>query len=118
VPYRGVLDALYKIMKEEGTRNKRSENAKSKRKQKQNMFSSDSDSEHDDLFPVRRQEDKTVTSAWGIRGLYRGFGMQLAANFMVFVFHTMNGIEGNFLFACLNTFKLNLPCFFFLSRKF
>ncbi|KAI8888391.1 mitochondrial carrier [Backusella circina FSU 941] len=96
VPYRGVLDALYKIMKEEGTKNKRNDKSKLKRKQRQNMFSSDSESDHDDLFPARRQEEKAVTSAWGIRGLYRGFGMQLAANIMVFVFHTMNGIEDGF----------------------
>ncbi|KAI7875727.1 mitochondrial carrier domain-containing protein [Mucor mucedo] len=95
-PYRGFFDALYKIMKEEGTRNKRSES-------KPVVMDSDSESD-DDLFPVRRrqqQQKKSATggataSAWGIRGLYRGFTMQMMANVMVFVFHTMNGIEDGF----------------------
>lgn len=100
-PYRGVLDALYKIMKEEGTRHKRTNNNVSKKKKHRwndDETSSDEDSD-EDLFR-KTQSKNTVTknvrttSAWGIRGLYRGFSMQLAANVMVFVFHTMNGLEG------------------------
>jgi fusion and transport protein UGO1 len=102
-PYRGVLDALYKIMKEEGTRHKRSSNSsalKKKKKQQQqwNDDSSSDDSDEDMFLKTPSKATKiapTTTSAWGIRGLYRGFGMQLAANVMVFVFHTMNGLEGN-----------------------
>ncbi|EPB85734.1 hypothetical protein HMPREF1544_07485 [Mucor circinelloides 1006PhL] len=97
-PYRGVLDALYKIMKEEGTRHKRSANANVNRNKNTKHWmddhsSSDSDA---DLFPQRQATNnvKTVTSAWGIRGLYRGFSMQLAANVMLFVFQTMNGLDG------------------------
>lgn len=97
-PYRGVLDALYKIMKEEGTRHKRSANANMNRNKNTKHWmddhsSSDSDA---DLFPQRQATNnvKTVTSAWGIRGLYRGFSMQLAANVMLFVFQTMNGLDG------------------------
>lgn len=91
--YRGFFDALYKIMKEEGTRIKRSANVKV---QKHSDSESDSD---DDLFiksktTTTTATTTTVSSAWGIRGLYRGFSMQLMANVMVFVFHTMNGIEG------------------------
>ncbi|KAI9027289.1 mitochondrial carrier domain-containing protein [Phycomyces nitens] len=81
VPYNGILDALYKIMKEEGTKKKH--NTRVRRRA--------SDSE-DDEFETGRQVK--TTSAWGIRGLYRGFGMQLAANALLFVFHTINGIEG------------------------
>lgn len=107
-PYRGFFDALYKIMKEEGTRNKRSASSSSFNKvdsKKLNHSSDESDSD-DDLFlntankkraSTQQQQDattKTVSSAWGIRGLYRGFTMQLMANVMVLVFHTMNGIEG------------------------
>lgn len=89
-PYRGFFDALYKIMKEEGTRNKRSATKKA-------VVDSDSDSD-DDLFPVKQKKPAaTSASAWGIRGLYRGFTMQMMANVMVFVFHTMNGIEGMFI---------------------
>ncbi|KAF1804942.1 mitochondrial carrier domain-containing protein [Mucor lusitanicus] len=97
-PYRGVLDALYKIMKEEGTRHKRSEKAtthhnKHAKHWMEDQGSSDSDA---DLFPQRQANNnvKTVTSAWGIRGLYRGFSMQLAANVMLFVFQTVNGLDG------------------------
>lgn len=98
-PYRGVLDALYKIMKEEGTRHKRStktQNHKEKKNNKQwidDHSSSDSDA---DLFPQPQaaHPKATVTSAWGIRGLYRGFTMQLAANVMLFVFQTVNGLDG------------------------
>lgn len=97
-PYRGVLDALYKIMKEEGTRLKRSTKTDGSNNKKKNKHwmedhsSSDSDA---DLFPQHQaNKTKTVTSAWGIRGLYRGFSMQLATNVMLFVFQTVNGLDG------------------------
>ena len=98
-PYRGFFDALYKIMKEEGTRNKRSTHTKTKLQQRRSSDSEDSD---DDLFPSRTATEAKSTvshtaasSAWGIRGLYRGFSMQMMANVMIFVFHTMNGIDGD-----------------------
>lgn len=92
-PYRGFLDALYRILKEEGTRHKRS-NAKKQRKQQQHWDdTSDSDA---DLFPVVKKTTPPVTSAWGIRGLYRGLSTQFAANVMLFIFQTMNGLEGKF----------------------
>lgn len=90
-PYRGFFDALYKIMKEEGTRNKRSAERKERKLNRPPPSESDSDA---DLFPVKPKPTVTAPSAWGIHGLYRGFTMQLMANVMVFVFHTMNGIEG------------------------
>lgn len=105
-PYRGVLDALYKIMKEEGTRHKRSNNNSiKKKKQQKQQWNDDSSSDEDsdeDLFRKTQSKNTTTkptTSAWGIRGLYRGFSMQLAANVMVFVFHTMNGLEGKYSLA-------------------
>lgn len=91
-PYRGFFDALYKIMKEEGTRNKRSVEKKARKQKRLADSSSESDSDSD-LFPAKARPAGTP-SAWGIRGLYRGFSMQLMANVMVFVFHTINGIEG------------------------
>ncbi|RCH78394.1 hypothetical protein CU098_002898, partial [Rhizopus stolonifer] len=90
-PYRGVLDALYKIMKEEGTKEKKRETTKQTKKA---WTSSDEDSDSD-LFPAHRKEK--TSSAWGIRGLYRGFSMQLAAHVMGFVFHTVNGLEDGFM---------------------
>lgn len=118
-PYRGFFDALYKIMKEEGTRNKRSAGAKVENKRLNHSSSSDESDSDDDLFlntankkrastqqqqqQQQQQQDgtKTVSSAWGIRGLYRGFTMQLMANVMVLVFHTMNGIEGTLEYGVL-----------------
>ncbi|KAI9364064.1 mitochondrial carrier domain-containing protein [Pilaira anomala] len=96
-PYRGFFDALYKIMKEEGTRNKRSAERKERKQNKLMNRSPPSESDSDaDLFPVKPTPTVTAPSAWGIHGLYRGFTMQLMANVMVFVFHTMNGIEDGF----------------------
>ncbi|KAI7864210.1 mitochondrial carrier domain-containing protein [Spinellus fusiger] len=91
VPYKGMLDAVYKIMKEEGTKTKRTS---------KKSGSSSSSSRHDKSYRMESSRAhssvSTKTSAWGIRGLYRGFGMQLSANVMLFVFHTINGIEGDF----------------------
>lgn len=95
-PYRGFFDAMYKIMKEEGTRNKRTITLDKKNKNSGSSSSSGSDSD-EDLFPPphKRKNNNSNASAWGIRGLYRGFTMQFMANMMMFVFHTMNGLEGN-----------------------
>ncbi|KAG0184841.1 hypothetical protein DFQ28_010354 [Apophysomyces sp. BC1034] len=90
VPYKGVLDALYKIMKEEGTKNKKSTQPATRLKKNSALYDNSSDS--DDDLPIVSQPKST--SAWGIRGLYKGFGMQMAANVMLFIFHTINGIEG------------------------
>lgn len=90
IHYRGVLDALYKIMKEEGTLDKRI--PKEKKEPLSPLDSSDED--EDDFLPKKPLPTKSTTSAWGLRGLYRGFGMQLAANGMVFIFHTINGLDG------------------------
>ncbi|KAI9474050.1 MAG: mitochondrial carrier domain-containing protein [Benjaminiella poitrasii] len=93
-PYRGILDALYKILKEEGTRHK----YKTKNNKKRWTSESDgSDSDDSFSFQQRKQHHNITpprTSAWGIRGLYRGFSMQMAANVMLFVFQTMNVLEG------------------------
>jgi fusion and transport protein UGO1 len=100
-PYRGFFDALYKIMKEEGTRNKRTITLEKKKKslsKSQHASSSSDESDSDaDLFPpAHKHTTVSNASAWGIRGLYRGFTMQLMANVTIFVFHTLNGIEGNY----------------------
>ncbi|KAI8337331.1 mitochondrial carrier domain-containing protein [Blakeslea trispora] len=90
-PYRGLLDALYKTMKEEGTREKRRDSKKKKRAAK-SWTSSSSEESDADLFNAKPKKEAT-SSAWGIRGLYRGFSMQLAAHVMGYVFHAVNGME-------------------------
>lgn len=105
VPYNGVLDALYKIMKEEGTRTKKNDSKHRITASMDLSSSSESDDEEDDFMiqtqRQQQQQQQQSASAWGIRGLYKGFGMQMAANGMVFLFHVLNGIdEGKFsLFA-------------------
>lgn len=100
VPYSGIFDALYKIMKEEGTRpSPAAKNViSSNRSGSSNISSSSSSSDEEDLFvpqPKPKQKKNDNKGGWGIQGLYRGFGMQMAANFMVFILHALNGIEGN-----------------------
>ncbi|KAI9282934.1 mitochondrial carrier domain-containing protein [Umbelopsis sp. AD052] len=70
VPYAGVGDAIYKIMKEEGGK------------------------------PATRKNRKTSSrgiqyAGLGLRGLYQGFGMQCTTNIVFFVFHAINGIEAD-----------------------
>ncbi|KAF7729876.1 hypothetical protein EC973_003610 [Apophysomyces ossiformis] len=69
VPYTGMVDAAYRIMKEEGGRRK----LKGKQKKAKSMF-----------------------TGWGLRGLYQGFSMQFTSNVVLFVLHAINGIEGKF----------------------
>ncbi|OBZ84935.1 Mitochondrial fusion and transport protein ugo1 [Choanephora cucurbitarum] len=91
-PYRGLLDALYKTMKEEGTKEKRSK--KNKRVPSNKWTSSSSEESDADLFTeIKKKESNSTSSAWGIRGLYRGFSMQLAGHVMGYVFHAVNGME-------------------------
>ncbi|KAH8547744.1 mitochondrial carrier domain-containing protein [Umbelopsis sp. PMI_123] len=70
VPYAGVSDAVYKIMKEEGGKPSTLKN--------------------------RKTASKDVKyGGLGLRGLYQGFGMQCTTNIVFFAFHAINGIEGN-----------------------
>lgn len=94
VPYNGVLDALYKIMKEEGTRIKKND-SKQLMNTSMDLSSSESDDDEEDDFMLHAQQrqQRSSASAWGIRGLYKGFGMQMAANTMLFLFHVLNGID-------------------------
>ncbi|KAI8089064.1 mitochondrial carrier domain-containing protein [Halteromyces radiatus] len=91
--YYGILDALYKIMKEEGARGPNSSTVI--RKSSIPSDSSDETEEEDSYerrhinIPKRRK----ATSAWGVRGLYKGFGIQLAASVIMFILHTVNGLE-------------------------
>lgn len=112
VPYNGVLDALYKIMKEEGTRIKKND-SKQLMNTSMDLSSSESDDDEEDDFMLHAQQrqQRSSASAWGIRGLYKGFGMQMAANTMLFLFHVLNGIdEGKFLFIYTGI-KTNMPSF-------
>ncbi|KAI8371424.1 uncharacterized protein BYT42DRAFT_67614 [Radiomyces spectabilis] len=72
-PYTGITDAAYRIMKEEG----------GPRKQKNKQRTDD-----DQASPKKKQ------TGWSLRGLYQGFGMQLTSNLILFVLHTVNGVEG------------------------
>ncbi|KAL0093929.1 mitochondrial carrier domain-containing protein [Phycomyces blakesleeanus] len=96
VPYNGILDAVYKIMKEEGTKKKHNTKRTVIKRRKDYNNSDDNDSNSEDGETFENDRQIKTTSAWGIRGLYRGFGMQLAANALLFVFHTINGIEVDF----------------------
>ncbi|KAI9311010.1 mitochondrial carrier domain-containing protein [Dichotomocladium elegans] len=91
VPYKGFFDALYKIMKEEGS--SRPMNARATLPVDP---SNSSDSEEDDFLPSAPpppSQKRASDSAWGIRGLYKGFAMQLVLNGMMFVFQAVNGID-------------------------
>lgn len=72
VKYTGLLDAMYKMMKEEGS-------SSTRRKQKR-----DED----------EKEETKKAGGWGIQGLYKGFGIQCASNVLSSLIHTLNGIEG------------------------
>ncbi|KAG0165096.1 hypothetical protein DFQ28_009226 [Apophysomyces sp. BC1034] len=69
VPYTGMTDAVYRIMKEEGGRKK------TKGKQK---------------------KGRSMLTGWGLRGLYQGFSMQFTSNLVLFVLHAINGVEDGY----------------------
>lgn len=72
VHYTGFLDAMYKVMKEEG-------GSASARKK------------------AAKQGDEESTkkaAGWGLQGLYKGFSIQCASNILSSLGHTLNGIEG------------------------
>jgi fusion and transport protein UGO1 len=70
VPYTGVIDAAYHIIKEEGGRRRRGTGKLSK------------------------SQPRSILTGWGWRGLYQGFSMQCTSNVILFVLHAVNGIEG------------------------
>lgn len=69
VPYTGMANAAYCIMKEEGSRSK-------------------SNKKND------RLKRKSIFNDWSLRGLYHGFNMQCTSNIALFFLHTINSIEG------------------------
>ncbi|ORX61560.1 mitochondrial carrier [Hesseltinella vesiculosa] len=71
VPYTGIADAAYHIIKEEGGRRRR-------------------DKQQTDVAP------KVFFTGWGWRGLYQGFSMQCTSNIILFVLHAVNGIEEDY----------------------
>jgi len=68
VPYSGVGDAIYKIMKEEGGK---------------------------PTYGKKNKNAKAYNNGLGLHGLYHGFGMQCTTNIVFFVFHAINGIEAD-----------------------
>lgn len=83
-PYANAGDALIKIMKEEGSKRPKGSGGGRKKREEET--------------PGQRRKRRGVLGGWGLRGLYRGFGMQFSANVMLFLFHAINGIEGGNLF--------------------
>jgi fusion and transport protein UGO1 len=71
VPYTGITNAAYCIIKEEG--------GSYKKKGKKNVL-----------------QKKTILTDWSLRGLYHGFNMQCTSNVVLFFLHAINGIEGIF----------------------
>lgn len=102
VYYHGILDALYKIMKEEGSSSVSATTATATASERKAIYTttfSSSDEDDDTNYQVQRPVNegrKKVTSAWGVRGLYKGFGIQLIANTMMFALHTLNGLDDDF----------------------
>ncbi|KAI7899487.1 mitochondrial carrier domain-containing protein [Cokeromyces recurvatus] len=68
VPYTGVANAIYCIIKEEGGRPKKS----------------------------NRLQRKNILTDWSLRGLYHGFNMQCTSNIVLFFLHAINGIEDDY----------------------
>ncbi|GAN10791.1 mitochondrial carrier protein [Mucor ambiguus] len=72
VPYTGMANAAYCIIKEEGGKphSKKKHSSSSKKLQK-----------------------KSILTDWSLRGLYHGFNMQCTSNIVLFFLHAINGIE-------------------------
>jgi hypothetical protein len=76
VPYTGVANAAYCIIREEGGR---SDNKKKGTK--------------------KSLQGRSILTDWSLRGLYHGFNMQCTSNVIMFFLHAINGIEGNYFVA-------------------
>ena len=68
VPYTGITDAAYCIMKEEGGASRKKGG--------------------------RKLQKKTILTDLSLRGLYHGFNMQCTSNVVLFFLHIVNGIDG------------------------
>ncbi|KAI8071148.1 mitochondrial carrier domain-containing protein [Gilbertella persicaria] len=68
VPYTGIANAAYCIIKEEGEKTKKK---------------------------VSLQK-KNILTDWSLRGLYHGFNMQCTSNIVLFFLHAINGIEDDY----------------------
>lgn len=73
VPYTGIANAAYCIIKEEGGKPSNRKKGKSS-------------------SALQRQ---SILTDWSLRGLYHGFNMQCTSNIVLFFLHAINGIEGN-----------------------
>ncbi|GAA5799874.1 mitochondrial carrier domain-containing protein [Helicostylum pulchrum] len=74
VPYTGIANAAYCIIKEEGGK------SNSRKKGKSSMA-------------LQRQ---SILTDWSLRGLYHGFNMQCTSNIVLFFLHAINGIEDDY----------------------
>ncbi|KAI8638015.1 mitochondrial carrier domain-containing protein [Parasitella parasitica] len=73
VPYTGMANAAYCIIKEEGGHPHLRKKMGSKKFQK-----------------------KSILTDWSLRGLYHGFNMQCTSNIVLFFLHAINGIEDDY----------------------
>lgn len=73
VPYTGMANAAYCIIKEEGGK------------------------PHHKKKSGKKLQKKSILTDWSLRGLYHGFNMQCTSNIVLFFLHAINGIEGKHL---------------------
>ncbi|CAO3627590.1 unnamed protein product [Cunninghamella echinulata] len=74
VPYTGITNAAYHIIKEEGGRRPKINGKKQ----------------------LKKPSSSPSFNTWGLRGLYQGFSMQCTSNIILFVLHAVNGIEDDY----------------------
>ncbi|KAF9360305.1 hypothetical protein BGX26_009884 [Mortierella sp. AD094] len=81
-PYYGMVDCVYRIIKEEGGHHKRVSRTKV-------VKSADGKTQQITTTVVQRP----WYSAWGVRGLYTGLGMHLTTNFALFAVGTVTNLQ-------------------------
>ncbi|KAI8993379.1 mitochondrial carrier domain-containing protein [Pilobolus umbonatus] len=69
LPYTGVGNAVYSIVREEGGIQKKGK---------------------------KKRSDKSLLNGWSLGGLYRGFSMQITSSIVLFFLHAINGIEDDY----------------------
>ncbi|OZJ04111.1 hypothetical protein BZG36_02862 [Bifiguratus adelaidae] len=99
--YTGVMDTLYKIIKEEGRQQPMVAPSPSKsaaiaatRNRRLRRAGKESSSEGPRSVE-RAPEEEQKRNFWGVRGLYRGFGAQVLLAVGGFAIQAMNGLEDN-----------------------
>ncbi|KAF9436434.1 hypothetical protein BGZ76_003996 [Entomortierella beljakovae] len=81
-PYYGMVDCVYRIIKEEGGHHKRVPQTKV-------VKSADGKTQHITTIVTQRP----WYAAWGVRGLYTGLGMHLTTNFALFAVGAVTNLQ-------------------------